>query len=160
MITSDFVAYALRVGVKVPAPLPPSLVKERLVELMKSIAAECDKAGSTLIGHIKCMLDAGEKGFLAVSTIDASGHATVRGELRGGIDELNVIVNALLYGLDRCKVQEIVDSLARKHLSFEGGEMELEDLDEAHSHEPSSAPILFDGIDHCHEHDDGRHDHC
>ena len=120
MITSDFVAYALGVSVNSPSPLAPQLVRDRLVALMNTIASECDKAGSTLIGHIKCVLDAGDAGFVSVSTVDASGHASVRGELKESVNELNIIINVLLYGLARSKVQEVVDPLVWEHMSFDG----------------------------------------
>jgi len=150
MITSDFVAYALRVSVAPPSPVAPGLVRDRLVELMNAIAAGCDKAGATLIGHIKCVLDAGNKGFLAVSTTDASGHATVRGELKEAVDELSIIINVLLYGLTRIKVQEVVAPLARELMAFDGATVNLEDLDEKPE---APAPIRIVGLeddrDHC-----------
>lgn len=148
MITSDFVAYALRVSVVSASPVSPELVRDRLVALMNAIASECDKAGSTLIGHIKCVLDAGDKGFLAVSTTDASGHATVRGELKEGVNELNVIINVLLYGLARIRVQGIVDPLAREFMAFDGAQVHLEDLDK----KEAPTPIRIGGLDdkdHC-----------
>lgn len=150
MITSDFVAYSLRASVTSTSPAAPDLVRDRLVALMNAIALECDKAGATLIGHIKCVLDAGNKGFLAVSTTDASGRATVRGEMKEGVNELNVIINVLLYGLARIKVQEIVDPLVREHMTFDGAKVHLEDLDKTHE---ALAPIQIRGLEdephHC-----------
>ncbi len=161
MITSDFSAYAVRAIVHLPAPVMPEQVRVRLVDLMNSIASECERAGATLIGHIKCVLDAGENGFLAVSVTDASGNATVRGEIKNGIGELNIVFNVLLYGLTRSRVQEIVDPLVKMRMSFEGARIKLEDLEKEHQHEHGPVPIRMDGLDGSGGRDHGRQDdHC
>lgn len=158
MITSDFAAYAVRAAVSLPSSVTPEDVRERLVKLMNAIASECDRAGSTLIGHIKCVLDAGEKGFLGVSVTDASGHATVRGELGGDLDKLDIIINVLLYGLTRAQVQGIVEPLTMRCMSFDGGQIELDDLEERRHHEHGPVPIDIGSLDR-HVHDTGN-DHC
>jgi ABC-type Zn2+ transport system substrate-binding protein/surface adhesin len=69
-----------------------------------------------------------------------------RGQLDEGIKEMDIIINVLLYGLTRKKIQEIVDPLALSEMAFPGAHAHVEDLEKAHDHDH----------DHDHEHD---HDH-
>jgi hypothetical protein len=150
MITPDFAAYAVGADVHFHAAVPAAELTTRVERLLREIALECVRAGADLIGHIKCIVETDGKGFLAVSVVDASGAPHTRGQLQEGIGEMDVIVNVLLYGLKRSRIQEIVDPLVRRELSVPGGHLHLEDL-EKHEHA------------HCdgdHEHDHGQdHDH-
>ncbi len=136
MITSDFVAYVISATTTPSSLVSKNEITERLTTLMIEIARECDAIGATLIGHIKCVLDANE--YLAVSVTDASGHASVRGDLTNDIDHVFVVINAMLYGLTYEQVKSIVDELVIKHLSFDTT-VRIEELDKKQS------PIHF----HC-----------
>jgi hypothetical protein len=150
MITPDFAAYAVGADVHLHDGTTSEELTKRIESLLTKIALECVNAGADLIGHIKCIVETDGKGFLAVSVVDASGQPHARGKLEEGIEEMDVIVNVLLYGLKRSKIQEIVDPLVRQELSVPGSHLVLEDL-EKHVHEHGD-----DGHDHDHEH---KHDH-
>jgi hypothetical protein len=135
MITDDFAAYAVGVDVHLHGPLRAVHVQEKVESLLVRIARECADAGAYLIGHIKCVVDAQEKGMLAVSTVDAAGQPHSRGSLEDGAEVLEIIFNVLLYGLTREKVQRIVDPLVREGLSFPGANLRIEDLGKGHHHE-------------------------
>lgn len=153
MITPDFSAYAVKVDVHFHGGVGPREIQARVEGLMSKIAIECVKAGAVLIGHIKCVVETPGKGFLAVSVTDADGKPYSRGGLEEGIKEMDVIVNVLLYGLPRQRIQELVDALAKKELSFPGAEIDVEDLEKAHDHEHEH------GHDHDHDHEH-EHEEC
>lgn len=153
MITPDFAAYAVGADVHLHDGTRSEELTRRIEGLLTKIALECVNAGADLIGHIKCIVETDGKGFLAVSVVDASGQPHTRGKLEEGIEEMDVIVNVLLYGLKRSKIQEIVDPLVRQELSVPGGHLVLEDL-EKHEHDDDHEH----GHDHKHHHDH-EHDH-
>lgn len=148
MLTPDFAAYAVGIEVRLSRPITPAEIRSRVESLLTLIAQECDRAGATLIGHIKCVVETDGKGFMAVSVLDPTGKPTTRGELQEGITDIDIILNVLLYGLTRSRVQELVDPLALRYLAFPEAEIELEDLEKGH-HE------------HTHDgHEDHDHNHC
>lgn len=143
MITSDFSAFAIEATVRSSPANPASVVQERTVRLMAQIAGECSSAGAYLIGNIKCLVDAGSHGHLAVSTTDPVGVPDRRGDLTGEIDEFLIKINVLLYGLDKVRIETIVRASIENELSFPGSSIELLEHEEH---------------DHCHGEDHG-HNH-
>lgn len=135
MITPDFAAYAVRVEVHLHDRVPSAAIRKAVEGMLARIAAECANAGAYLIGHIKCLAETKGNGMLAVSVVDANSAPHSRGHLDEGIKEIDVIINVLLYGLTRRAIQDIVDPLAEKELSFLGGHLHIEDLDRAHKHD-------------------------
>jgi hypothetical protein len=152
MITPDFAAYAVKVDVHFHRPVGSADIQTRVEDLMSKIALGCLKAGADLIGHIKCIVETEGRGFFAVSVTTHDGKAMSKGHLEEGIDEMDIIVNVLLYGLSRKAIQEIVDPLALTEMAFPGAHVDVEDLEKAHEHQH--------GHDHEHHHDhEHGHDH-
>jgi hypothetical protein len=134
MITPDFAAYAIRVEIHFHHWVASATIQKTVEGLLAKIAANCADAGAYLIGHIKCVAESKEKGMLAVSVVDASSVPHSRGHLEEGIEEMDLIINVLLYGLARRAIQDVVVPLAQKELSFPGSHLHFEDLDEVHEH--------------------------
>jgi len=153
MITPEFAAYAVVADVHMHNATPSPELDRRIEGMLTKIAQGCVEEGAELIGHIKCMVETEGRGFLAVSVVDASGQPRTRGRLEDGIEDMRVIVNVLLYGLRRSKVQGIVDPLLRQELAFPGGSLTMTELGtQEHDHDHK----------HRHEHDHGDedgHDH-
>ncbi len=141
MITPDFTAYAVRIELHLHDAVPSPELQARLESLLAAIARECMANGATLIGHIKCLATATDKGYLAVSVVDTSTAPRSRGHLEDGVLELEVVLNVLLYGLSREKVERIVEKLSRSELRMPGAYVHLVELDE-HEH--------GEGHDHSH----------
>ncbi|MDW5562740.1 MAG: hypothetical protein SA339_05885 [Methanomassiliicoccus sp.] len=153
MITPDFSAYAVGADLHLHDGVSSVELTRRIEGLLAKIASECMRSGADLIGHIKCIVETEGKGFLAVSVVDASSKPQARGHLDEGVEELEIIINVLLYGLKRSRIQEIVDPLVRQELSLPGGHLTLEDLGKEHDHSH--------GDDHHHHehHHEHSHDH-
>jgi hypothetical protein len=146
MITSDFSAYAVKMEVHLQESVLSAMLHSRIESLLSTIAKECMAAGATLIGHIKCLASTADHGFLAVSVVDERGAPRSRGGLEDGIEEIEIVLNVLLYGLSRDMVEEIVKRTTQQELDIPGAHIHLTELDGDHQ-----------GGGHHHEHH--AHDH-
>lgn len=152
MITDDFVAYAGRVHARFGRARTPDEIRDLVSRTISAVARECMAQGATLIGHIKCIAEVDSGKYIACSVVSAESEAMCRGEIEAASKRLDIIMNVLIYGLDKHKVEDIVVLSAKQVLSGPGVEVEFEDLEfEEHGHCES-------GHDHDHE-DDHEHDH-
>lgn len=144
MITDDFVAYAGKVHAHFDRAKGPDELKSLVSNTISKVAKECMSDGARLIGHIKCIAEVDSGKYIACSVVSAENEAMCRGELDGSSKSLNLILNVLIYGLDKPKVEEIVVRCARSVFNGKGMHIDFEDLE-------------FEGHDHCE--DDHEHDH-
>lgn len=134
MITSDFSAYAVKIDIHLHESVLSATLHSRIESLLSAIAKECMAAGATLIGHIKCLATTADHGFLAASVVDERVAPRSRGGLEDGIEEIAIVLNALLYGLSRDKVEQIVKRTAQQELDIPGAHIHLTDLDGDNHH--------------------------
>ncbi|WP_400208917.1 hypothetical protein [Candidatus Methanomassiliicoccus intestinalis] len=106
MLTDDFTAYAAQIELELPEPVAASAVQKKLTAFLSLIASECSDNGAYLIGHIKCMVES-DHGFYASSITAPTDAPSVRGEMTDGSTKLSIVVNVLLYGLDKVTVKQI-----------------------------------------------------
>lgn len=79
--------------------------------------------GCRLIGHIKGMLEAGEKGHLFFSVTSFEEEARYKGGLTGELTEVDFTVNVIVYGVDTEKIDPAVLEGLRRHFGeFKKGE--------------------------------------
>jgi ribosomal protein L14 len=144
MITDDFVAYAGKVHAHFDHAKLPDELRSLVSSTISMVARECMNDGARLIGHIKCIAEVDSGKYIACSVVSAENGAVCRGELDGSSKTLNLIMNVLIYGLDKPKVEAIVVRSAKSIFHGKGVHIEFEDLE-------------FEGHDHCE--DDHEHDH-
>src|SRR5512137_676627 len=108
MITDDFVAYAGRIHARFDHAKSANEIRSLVSRTISSVARECMKEGASLIGHIKCIAEVDSGKFIACSVVSAESEAMCRGELDGTSKSINIILNVLIYGLDKKKVEKIV----------------------------------------------------
>ncbi len=144
MLSEDFTAFAGRVHVRFREAKGPEDVKRLVAENISGIAKECVKAGTRLIGHIKCIAEVESGKYIACSVVSHDTPATCRGEIEGSSRTLDLILNVLIYGLDKEKVEGIVVKESRRVFAPSIGEVRFENLefietghecDEDHHHE-------------------------
>jgi hypothetical protein len=145
MITDDFVAYAGKVHVRFDRSRGPDEVRSLVSRTISSVAQECMREGASLIGHIKCIAEVDSGKFIACSVVSADKEAMCRGELEGSTQGLDIILNVLIYGLGKQKVEKIVVGSAHSIFNGKGVQVEFEDL-EFGEHEHCEG-------DHQHDHD-------
>jgi hypothetical protein len=144
MITDDFVAYAGKVHARFDRAKGADEIRSLVSSTISKVAKECMSEGAKLIGHIKCIAEVDSGKYIACSVVSAESEAMCRGELDGSSKSLNIILNVLIYGLDKKKVEEIVIRSAKVVFHGKGMHVEFEDLE-------------FDEHDHCD--DDHEHEH-
>jgi len=127
MITEDFAAYAARVRLGFPTPLPPEKAQEMLEAFMGGVAMDCLEAGTRLIGHIKSVVENGES-LIACSVTDHDARVRCRGRFESPQNRVDVIINVLQYGLAKKELVRIVAECAKR--SFVGySTFSVEDLE-------------------------------
>lgn len=145
MLTDDFVAYAGKVHARFDHPQGADQIRALVSRTISTVAAECMRDGASLIGHIKCIAEVDSGKYIACSVVSAEGEALCRGELDGSSTTLSIILNVLLYGLDRQKVEGIVVRSARSVFNGHGAKVDFEDLE-------------FKDHEHCHDDHDEAHE--
>ena len=130
MITEDFAAYAARLRISFPAPLPPDELQGMLEAFMKGVAIDCLEAGTRLIGHIKSMVEGGDS-LITCSVTDHDARVRCRGRFESPQNAVDVIINVLQYGLSKKEMERIVAECGGR--SFPGHlSMRIEDLEIEH----------------------------
>jgi len=149
MYTPDFAAYAGRIHVRFKKSRNAAELQKITQDFMSTAAIGCGEAGATLIGHIKCIAEADKGGYLTCSATDSSGKVRCKGQFGEGSRRLDLVLNVLVYGLERAKIEDIVMRASRTVLEGMGSFVEIEDLDVEHDHDH----------DQDHDHDDDHEVH-
>jgi hypothetical protein len=61
------------------------------------------------------MIDAGEKGHLAFSITSFEQGARFKGELVGRITEATLTINAIAYGIEEARIEEVLEEAFNRH---------------------------------------------
>ena len=131
MLTNDFTAYAAKIGVTLKNPASADSIKKQLISFLSLVASECSDQGAYLIGHIKCIAESKE-GFYASSITAPTDAPMIKGEMEDGSLSFDIIVNVLLYGLDKLTVKQITK--AAVPAVFADCEYKAWDLEEESNH--------------------------
>ena len=83
--------------------------RQMLAELLDSVGRGCAAAGAALIGHIKAFAVQPGGGYLAGSLTSASAPSQVEARDLQASQQLDVDLAALVYGLEREQLAQIVD---------------------------------------------------
>jgi hypothetical protein len=68
-----------------------------------------------LVGHIKGMIDADEKGHLLFSITSFEEGARFKGEMVGRITEAVLTINVIMYGIEEESVEEVLKEAFNRH---------------------------------------------
>ena len=80
-----------------------------------SVARDCVKAGSKMIGHIKANVRSGDE-LLSMSSTTDDGNVRCRSVFAKDVNDYSMTVNVIVYGLDRYAVARILSANAEKML--------------------------------------------
>jgi hypothetical protein len=78
--------------------IPAIELSSRVARLLSKLTGGLQEDGGRLIGHIKGLLDADEKGHLLFSITSFEEGARFKGELVGEITEALLTINVIVYG--------------------------------------------------------------
>jgi hypothetical protein len=83
-----------------------------LSELTRSLSEQ----GCKLIGHIKGVFEAGEKGQLFFSVTSFDQKTRYKGKLTGSIETIDFALNVIVYGVESLKIESLALEGLRSHL--------------------------------------------
>jgi hypothetical protein len=129
MLADDFTAFAGRIHVVFGNEREAPDLRRMISRTISGIADECDGAGARLIGHIKCIAEDAKGKYVACSVVSSGAEATCRGELSPRSKTLDIVMNVLIYGLDRELVEDVVVGESVKVFRPEGGDVRFENLE-------------------------------
>ena len=130
MMAPDFAAHAARVRVQYAKMMEPPVLEGQVSSMMSAIGLDLVAAGTRLIGHVKCVVEVEKDQYFACSVVGHDGKARCSGSVPHAATELDVIINALQYGLDKTQVAKIVEARARS--GFGDAQVTVENLDKGH----------------------------
>ena len=107
--------------------IPAIDLNSRTALLLSELSGGLEQNGGRLVGHIKGMIDAGEKGHLAFSITSFEQGARFKGELVGRITEATLTINVIAYGIEEARIEEVLEEAFNRHFHGsrswdEGGE--------------------------------------
>ena len=89
--------------------IPAIELRSRVALLLSEWSGGLEKHGGRLIGHIKGLVDAEEKGHLLFSITSFEEGARFKGEIVGEITGSVLTINAIVYGIGEEIVEEILE---------------------------------------------------
>ncbi len=110
--------------------IPPTELNSRVERLLSELAGGLEKGGGRLIGHIKGLIDADEKGHLLFSITSFEEGARFKGEMVGGITEAALTINVIAYGIGEESVEELLEEAFTRHFH---GDRSRNDAGEEHA---------------------------
>ena len=87
--------------------IPANELNSRVALLLSELTSGLQEDGGRLIGHIKGLVEAEEKGHLLFSITSFEEAARFKGELVGEITEAALTINVIVYGVE----EEIVETM-------------------------------------------------
>jgi len=105
-------------------------LRSKTALLLAELASRLVGQGDRLIGHIKGLIDAGEKGHLLFSITSIEEGLRLKGELLDGVSEAALTVNVILYGIEEGVAEEMLEETFTRHF---GGNRSSEDGGEGHA---------------------------
>ncbi len=93
-------AYASRRKLMFHEGVSAAEVQARAELLLAELTRALQRNGCELIGHIKGLIDADDKGYLMFSITSFHEDARVKGELFGVVTEATLTINVIVYGID------------------------------------------------------------
>ncbi|MGC8825480.1 MAG: hypothetical protein ACP5TV_00575 [Anaerolineae bacterium] len=108
-----FAPYAARVRCEAAKPIEDKAAQALVAGLLEEVGRQCQQGGARLIGHIKCLAEfAG--GYLRGNLTDFGRPADVAGEVPAPIQQMDVLLHVLVYGLTEEDVDECVHAALRR----------------------------------------------
>ena len=99
--------------------IPANELNSRVALLLSELTSGLQEDGGRLIGHIKGLVEADEKGHLLFSITSFEEAARFKGELVGEITEAALTINVIAYGIEEARVEEVLEGAFSRH--FHGG---------------------------------------
>ena len=105
-----------------PEVMSAGSANELFSKTLNDVTVDCVKAGARMIGHIKANIRSVDD-FLSMSSTTDDGNVRFRSMFMNDVKEYSMTINAIVYGLDRYRMAEIIVSNMKRMLA--GVEIEV-----------------------------------
>jgi len=109
--------YARELNITFNVEIQDGELRSRTEKFLTGLTRDLRDAGCRLIGHIKGLFAAHEKGYLMFSVTSFEEAAQFKGKLDAGITAAIMTVNVIVYGVGFAAVEDAFKKSFRKHLS-------------------------------------------
>jgi hypothetical protein len=109
-------AYALQSTLSLPGPLSETDLRKGVDAFLAELTRSLREQGCRLIGHIKGILETGDKGHLFFSVTSFEQRTRFKGELTGIAEKMDLTLNVIVYGVGSGDVEQLVVGGLSKHL--------------------------------------------
>ena len=107
-VKNNAVVFAKDFDIEFGDKLSHKAIGQKVADAVHRIASELKNAGCSLIGHLKAVVKADNHGCIFVSTTSFELMPHIKGSLLDGASKGRLIVNAIVYDVDRGRLEEIV----------------------------------------------------
>ncbi len=97
------------------AAIPVAELKDRASIFISELTGALKDNGCELIGHIKGLIDAHEKGHLMFSVTSFDEGARFKGKMADGIAGAELKVNVIVYGIEQEIIEAVYQKTLKKH---------------------------------------------
>jgi len=109
-------AYALHGTLTLPDPWSAAALRKGVDAFLAELARSLTEKGCSLIGHIKGILDTGNKGHLFFSVTSFEHRPRFKGDLSGEYEKIDLTINVIVYGVGSGEVERLVEEGLQRHL--------------------------------------------
>jgi len=108
-------AYSRQFAFEFGARMPASTIRNPLDTFLSGLTTFLRDSGCQLIGHIKGVLDGGDRGQLFFSITSFDEGIRYKGDIDGEIPGATLSINVIVYGVGEEAVEGAVHDQLRKH---------------------------------------------
>jgi hypothetical protein len=109
------VTYARKENLRFNDILSAIELKERTVQFLSELTRDLERNGCKLIGHIKGLIEASDKGHFIFSITSFNEDARYNGEMEDGIEGAILTVNVIVYGIEQKIIETLYQKTFNKH---------------------------------------------
>jgi hypothetical protein len=114
-------AYAFKENLTFNDIIPASELQSKISMFLFDLSEELKRSGYVLIGHIKGLIDADDKGHIMFSTTSFNEKTRFKGKLFDEITKAALTVNVIMYGIEQKIIKTMFQNVFNKHF-YNGGE--------------------------------------
>lgn len=108
-------AYACKEHLTFAEGIPANELKARTDDFFFELTGALKGAGCKLIGHVKGLIYAGDKGHFLFSVTAFEERAHVKGKMTDGIVRAEWTMNVIVYGIEKTIIEEVFQNIFNKH---------------------------------------------
>ena len=109
-------AYALHGALTLPDPWSAAALRKGVDAFLAELTRSLQGKGCSLIGHIKGILETGDKGHLFFSVTSFEQRPRFKGELSGEYEKIDLTINVIVYGVGREEIEKLAIAGIQRHL--------------------------------------------